>query len=55
MLERPVLHEGFELAKLSKYLDAWRELPGLPSELYPPAIELTRDMFTLRRGTGPER
>jgi molecular chaperone HtpG len=55
LLETPVLYTGLDLSDLSKYLDRWRNLPGLPSELYPPALELTRDMFIItKEGDGPE-
>jgi hypothetical protein len=38
-----------ETDDLQNYLSAWREIPNLPEELYPPDIELTREMFWRRR------
>jgi len=40
--------------KLNNYVEAWRKLPGLKPELYPPIIELTEEMFDPRKiFTGP--
>lgn len=40
------------LCALRECLEQWREIPGLPDELYPPEIELTEDMFRLRPPAG---
>lgn len=34
-----------QIKDLRNYLSAWREIPNLPEELYPPEIELTPEMF----------
>ncbi|HEX8247180.1 MAG TPA: hypothetical protein VF599_03265, partial [Pyrinomonadaceae bacterium] len=39
-----------EIDELQNYLSAWREIPNLPEELYPPEIELTPEMFWRRKG-----
>jgi hypothetical protein len=36
------------LASLTTFLERWRQMPGLPPELYPPDIEFTARMFQLR-------
>ncbi|HEV2704432.1 MAG TPA: hypothetical protein VGV59_00830 [Pyrinomonadaceae bacterium] len=38
-------HINFD--RLNKYLEEWSKLPNLPAELYPPLVELTREMFIL--------
>jgi len=50
LLLTPVRHQGYELGKLVEYLSGWRRLPGLSPDLYPPDLELDRDMFILRLG-----
>jgi hypothetical protein len=30
---------------LTSYLDAWRTMPDLPEELYPPEVEFSDEMF----------
>jgi hypothetical protein len=49
LLETPIGHGGHKLSALNTYLEGWRNLPGLPSELYPAAVELTRDMFVMKK------
>ncbi|MGD1154921.1 MAG: hypothetical protein ABSA41_03745 [Terriglobia bacterium] len=48
LLQTPLRLHGFELSKLVDYLDGWRALPGLPADLSPPPLELTRDAFTMK-------
>jgi hypothetical protein len=35
--------------KLINYIEAWRKLPGLKQNLYPPKIEINRELFDLKR------
>lgn len=49
LLETPLRYRGHKLSQLTRYLDEWQNLPGLPSELYPPAVELTPDMFIMKK------
>lgn len=48
LLENPLHYHGHEVSKLADYVDGWRVLPGLPADLSPPPLELTRDAFTLK-------
>lgn len=47
LLRNPLTLQGYEIDKLQNYINKIHEIPGLPAELYPPKIELTRDMFLL--------
>src|SRR5918998_431294 len=49
LLEVPIRHGGYQLPVLTTYLDGWRTLPGLPSDLYPPAVKPTPDMFVMKK------
>jgi len=35
--------------KLNNYVEAWRKLPGLKPELYPPMMQFTEEMFLPRK------
>lgn len=48
LLKNVASYSGYELPRLSAYVDAWRSLPDLPGELYPPKGELDRGMFGAR-------
>jgi molecular chaperone HtpG len=54
MLYESVAYWGNELENLVSYLRGWREIPGLPPDLYPPAEEPTRDQFRLRAPSSAE-
>jgi hypothetical protein len=45
LLKNPLSFHGHELSRLSAYVDAWRSLPDLPDDLYPPKGALVREMF----------
>jgi hypothetical protein len=47
LLDSPVRYRGHEVERLKQYIDGWKELPGLPAELLPPDMELSRGMFSL--------
>jgi hypothetical protein len=49
LLETPLRHSGHRLDDLITYLEGWRNLPGLPPILYPPAVQLEPEMFVMRR------
>ena len=38
-----------KVEKLKNYIEAWRKLPGLKQTLYPPTIEITQELFDLKR------
>jgi hypothetical protein len=46
LLAPPLSFAGQKLRELKTYINQWRKIPNLPTELYPPEIELTEDMFT---------
>jgi hypothetical protein len=48
LLHKPLSFSGLEMDKLESYLRRWREIPDLSTELYPPDISLSRDMFAPR-------
>jgi hypothetical protein len=41
-------YPGHELEKLVRYVSGWRQIPGLPPEIYPPPTDPTRQQFGLR-------
>jgi hypothetical protein len=45
LLRTPLWYSGLELEKLTKFVDKWTEIKGLPTELYPPTGELKRKAF----------
>ncbi len=47
LMAEAIQYKGYTkyLCKLSSYVDSWRLLPGLTDEVYPPEIELTKEMF----------
>ena len=49
LLEVPIRHGGHQLSELTTYLDGWRNLPGLPSDLYLLAVKPTPDMFVMKK------
>lgn len=51
LLETPLRFHGHETAMLADYINAWKKLPGLSADLYPPEVELKREMFGLRPRT----
>jgi hypothetical protein len=48
MLYEAAAYWGQELENLVAYLKGWREIPGLPPNLYPPNEELTLKQFRLK-------
>jgi len=52
LLENPLSYGGHELSRLSAYVEAWRSLPDLPEDLYPPEGALGMEMFGLWRMSG---
>jgi len=46
LLRDPLSFRGHLIDKLQAFLEKWRTLPNLPTELDPPAIPLTEDMFS---------
>lgn len=49
LLKTPIQHRGHKLSALVRFLNGWRNLPGLLSDLYSPAVELTPNMFVMKR------
>ena len=47
LLLTPIRHSGLRLDKLLKYLDGWRDVKGLPDNLYPPEVSLDDNCFRL--------
>jgi hypothetical protein len=45
LLETPLWFGGHECEKLRLYLQGWRDLGGLPSELQSPNVDLQRSRF----------
>lgn len=41
--------EGQSLQYLANYIEKWREIPDLPTELYPPSFILTSGLFVVKR------
>jgi hypothetical protein len=50
LLSKPLKYGGSDLEDLSRYLEAWRELPNLPEELRVPEFNLTLDQFQILQG-----
>lgn len=43
----PLSYQGHKLPNLVRYIEAWKQMPNLPPDLYPPDIKLTDDMFSI--------
>jgi molecular chaperone HtpG len=46
-MESPLKYHGHKLSNLVGYIEAWKQMPNLSPELYPPDIKLTEDMFCI--------
>jgi hypothetical protein len=51
LVQEAVAHPGYKQQpdKLINYVEAWRKLPGLEPDLYPPIMEFTEEMFDPRK------
>jgi len=45
LLYNPLRYRGYELEKLTAYVESWKLLRGLEPDLYPPVMKITADMF----------
>lgn len=51
LVQQVVMYGGEHIKQLNSYLNEWMKIPNLPEELYPPLVELTPEMFTLKAET----
>jgi hypothetical protein len=45
LLDDPLRYTGYDIELLTAYVEGWRLLPGLEPNLYPPVMEIAKDMF----------
>jgi len=45
LIDAPIRYRGYELDKLTAYVEKWRCLPGLEADLRPPVMEISTEMF----------
>jgi len=49
LVRAPLEYSGHELGKLVNYIEKWIDIPGLDSELCPPRLSQSREMFSPAR------